>query len=283
MVCQLLGDEMGLLIQFGLGLSALCGLLCKRYMEQPKRPGDVFLRDVSKQVVGSLVAHGINLLIAIRLAHHAVVSNHLLGLAPEEGDPEDQCMWYFMNFIVDVLLGLPMNALLLYILGRLALRYDWRLLQTGYYGTSILENTDRDTGLDIYGRQTFLNESPKGCCAWLHRNRSYLAQLGAWVSIVSFNKLLLYGCVLIPTHTLLGKIGRAVLSPLRGHDHLELVIVMVVVPMSLNLVQFWIQDNFLKAKPQEIILDDDEMGEIREMSAGRTEALALGYEQYDEL
>ena len=38
------------------------------------------------------------------------------------------------------------------------------------------------------------------------------------------------------------------MSQLHAHPKMELVTVMIVIPLVMNVFQFWIQDNFLKAK-----------------------------------
>lgn len=46
----------------------------------------------------------------------------------------------------------------------------------------------------------------------------------------------------------LGEIGESVLYPLDEYPRIELILVMVLVPLIVNVLQFWIQDNFLKLK-----------------------------------
>ena len=59
-------------------------------------------------------------------------------------------------------------------------------------------------------------------------------------------KLVLFFGVLIPGSYTLGHIGTIILSPISKHDEVELIVVMILVPLSLNILQFWIQDTFLK-------------------------------------
>ena len=40
--------------------------------------------------------------------------------------------------------------------------------------------------------------------------------------------------------------GIAVLSVFKGHPNIELVFVMMIVPFTLNSMQYWIQDSFLQ-------------------------------------
>jgi hypothetical protein len=244
MVCTLLGDDVGVLVQLVLGGTALGFLMLKRRLERPKRKLRDFCRDVSKQVIGSLMAHGMNLLIAVKLSQQSTCDG--------DGDANgDECMWYFMNFLVDVGCGVVLNWAFLNLLSWTARRYDWTSLHSGEYlenGGSICRSWPR--WLRCGSRRG--NATCPECS-----NRSYVLQLMSWIGIVSLTKLILYGCILIPFHTELGKVGTAILKPVSHNDTLELMIVMVVVPVSLNILQFWIQDNFLQAPAGGVVSFDD--------------------------
>ena len=205
MVCQLLGDWKSIAIQGLLGVSALGTLVVKRVLEVPRRDFTVFVYDVSKQAIGQLYAHGLNLLIAIRLTQPS----------------GDQCVWYFVNFIVDVLCGLPLTYMLVGSTNWLARRYHWTSLLSGEY------------------------VSDTRCV-----NVSYLKQIVVWLGIVTVTKLILFGAILIPAQTELVSLGSDILSPVTRHNQetMELIIVMVLVPLALNIVQYWVQDAFLKGR-----------------------------------
>lgn len=208
MVCQILSNNVGIFVQCGLGACAIGGLVLKRILETPKRVFRVFIRDVSKQIIGSLFAHQLNLLIAIQMTQG------------RDAKSVDQCMWYFMNYLVDVLLGVFLNWGLVRLVNSVANRYGWQSLQSGDYITD-------------------------------HRriNRSYMLQLGAWLGIVLTCKMILWGVILIPLHGPLGDMGTYLLHPVTTDPTLELVLVMIIVPLFLNLLQFWIQDDFLQGSP----------------------------------
>ena len=46
----------------------------------------------------------------------------------------------------------------------------------------------------------------------------------------------------------LADVGSFIFSPLRLHPNTELVVVMIVCPCFLNIVQYWLVDNFLSEK-----------------------------------
>lgn len=76
-------------------------------------------------------------------------------------------------------------------------------------------------------------------------NRIWASQLTAWLLIIVFSKAIV-ASVLIAAATPLGTFGELLFHPLHGYPFAELLLVMVVCPSFLNIVQFWIQDSFLK-------------------------------------
>jgi len=98
--CHILSDCFGYAMQ-GL-LASLCtaALLTKWYMEVPQRWFSVFLLDVSKQVIGALWYHLLNMVVATYLGEN--VGADLKA---------DECAWYFINFMVDTTVGLFFNVM----------------------------------------------------------------------------------------------------------------------------------------------------------------------------
>ncbi|ETW06287.1 hypothetical protein H310_02580 [Aphanomyces invadans] len=127
----------------------------------------------------------------------------------------DQCVWYFLNFFIDFTLGTVISLSLLRLQQEAALWANFPVLfESGDYG------------------------SPPSYRIWG-------IQLAAWLSIIIFSKGIVTS-VLIATAHPLSAIGNALFRPLAGHPFAELVLVMIVIPSFLNVVQFWIQDSFLK-------------------------------------
>ena len=126
-------------------------------------------------------------------------------------------MWYFVNFIVDVVLGLVLNWLFITCINYVAHKKGIDLL--------------------ISGKYTITN---KLC------NLPYAVQLFIWLVIVTIVKLILFFGVLIPFSNSLGEMGNWILAPISNNDETELIVVMILVPLSLNIFQFWIQDTILK-------------------------------------
>nr|POE74369.1 fk506-binding protein 2 [Quercus suber] len=76
--CHLLGP-FALLVQAALGGMALLTLVWKRYRETPKRPWKIFFFDVSKQVLGSMLTHVLNLAMSM-LSSVAIVNQTTIGI-----------------------------------------------------------------------------------------------------------------------------------------------------------------------------------------------------------
>ena len=51
---------------------------------------------------------------------------------------------------------------------------------------------------------------------------------------------------MLPFKHQLNDFGRWFLGPVSHNNTLELVIVMVILPLLFNIIQFWVQDNILK-------------------------------------
>ncbi|KIO12408.1 hypothetical protein M404DRAFT_993402 [Pisolithus tinctorius Marx 270] len=95
--CQLLGPT-ALVVQGLMGVLAILSLVYKRHRETHKRPWKIWLFDVSKQVIGQMFIHGLNVLIS-DLGSHQFSGN--------------ACTYYFLNILVDTTLGVGLIYLVL--------------------------------------------------------------------------------------------------------------------------------------------------------------------------
>ena len=203
MVCTLLNGYFSAFIQVVLGVCAVSSLWVKRCLEQPKRDFVIFRYDVSKQIIGSMYAHGLNMIIAISVsAHHS---------------SSDECVWYFVNFLMDVLLGVPLNYVFTLLFKKQVVKYNFTQLNFGDYlhSTNII-------------------------------NKSFILQLFCWLLIITISKCLLVLSIVLPFGDGLYSFGEDILSPISRNEDVELIFVMIVIPMGLNILQYWVQDNFLK-------------------------------------
>lgn len=148
----------------------------------------------------------------------------------------DGCVWYFVNLSVDVCAGIFICYLLHQGIDSLANKMGIDVLRSGEYWDRGQEAKDENVRISIW-----------------------FAQLIVWLFIVVSSKVLLF-FVQLTFHEIFLKIGQFVLADFAGNPQLELIFVMVIVPMTLNSVQYWMQDQFLKGKPsshpKEIDIED---------------------------
>ena len=108
--CHLLGP-FALIVQGALGIVALLSLVYKRWRETPKRPWKIWFFDVSKQVVGSMLLHGLNLLMSMfgagdieNASQTATIQNSedVKSQAPPDKTTPNPCSFYLLNLGIDV-------------------------------------------------------------------------------------------------------------------------------------------------------------------------------------
>jgi len=230
--CRLISGLFAIVIQVLLGVVVLSALFLKRYFDvancrlkpKPERDFKIWALDVSKQAIGSCFAHGCNVVLAMLLSTISIQNPGEHPMHP------DQCAWYFINFLVDSFLGLPLSWALLEVVHMVAQKCHLEALtESGNYGKD-----------NVY-------------CTWL-------TQLIAWLWIVFATKLTL-GLLIWPLGRTLGRFGVWLFGPLHRSPDIELVIVMVLAPCFINVFVFWIYDNMLMAgsdSPSEGEDDDDD-------------------------
>jgi hypothetical protein len=104
--CHLLGP-FALIVQGSLGIVAILSLVVKRWRETPKRPWLIWFFDVSKQVVGSVLVHILNLLMsnlgAGELVNAAQQAADKSGKSGNGGQKKpNPCSFYLLNLGIDV-------------------------------------------------------------------------------------------------------------------------------------------------------------------------------------
>jgi STIMATE family len=199
-------------VQIILGVIAVTVLYWKRYFEHPRRLFAIWFLDVSKQGIGCIYAHILNMIIAA-----------VLSRGTTDGDEStDECAWYGISFVIDTTIGLALSLVLLHYVEKLAVRYQITpLLHMGVY---------------------------TGDSAMYH----WTAQLLAWISILSVAKLAIYAFMWLCAAPLATIASLLFTLPFTGHRRWELVFVMILMPAVLNCVYFWIADNNLKAGDDEV-------------------------------
>ncbi|CDO77017.1 hypothetical protein BN946_scf184380.g2 [Trametes cinnabarina] len=118
--CRLLGPT-ALVVQALMGVLVILSLVYKRHRETPKRPWRIWLFDVSKQIIGQMFVHGVNVLIS------GVVADLSSGNA---------CVLYFLNILLDTTFGVGVIYLILHVMTYLLTeKCHLKGFESGVYGT----------------------------------------------------------------------------------------------------------------------------------------------------
>ncbi|GAB5370244.1 hypothetical protein AAMO2058_001475700 [Amorphochlora amoebiformis] len=220
--CTLVENSFDLWIQAILGLLAFLSLIMKRHFERPQRPLKIWGFDASKQAIAGVTVHFLNIAIAEFLSHHA--SDYELK--------SDECDFYFVNFVIDVVVGVTLTYILLSIIDSVAVKYGIDSLKSGYYG-----------------------EHPK----W----SNWAIQLGEFMFLTVLIKLALF-IFEVYMREYLDYVGYELFKQANPYPKLKLVFVMVAAPFLLNSVQFWLTDYILMADPKINKPDEEEAREGEE-------------------
>ena len=209
--CNLFG-EFGWFVQALLGVLSFSSLIgkayaAKRYVDKHRRSWKVWFMDTSKQALSAGMLHIINM-----IASYAV--QRLQAGA-------DECVIYFLNFMLDTLFGLGVAYLLLKALECSFARCQPLAFKSGSYG------------------------NPPAWCSWFY-------QVSLWLCICLFTKAVIL-LMLWLFHMELEFLASLMLSPVTGFPELELLLVVIIIPVILNITMFWITDSFIKRsdKPRE--------------------------------
>ncbi len=125
----------------------------KRYTEQPRRPWKIWFFDVSKQLVSAGVIHFLNLGMANLLSDNDINAD----------DHTDECVWYFLNVLIDTVIGTFICFGLLRGVNYLAEKYNLKDIQSGLYYEMIEKDGKKKARMQM---------------------RKYFYQVGVWVGVV---------------------------------------------------------------------------------------------------
>ncbi|KAI9800126.1 MAG: hypothetical protein M1833_003453 [Piccolia ochrophora] len=217
--CRLLGP-FSLLVQGALGLLALSSLVWKRSRERPQRPLKIWAFDASKQVFGSVLVHIANLVMSMLSAGQfsVKVTN---GKTPgaEDGYRPNPCSFYLLNLAIDTTLGIPILVLLLKLL-----TYAFSLTPFGQPPESIQSGH--------YGR-------PPRVVWWLKQSLIYfMGLMGMKICVLIIFNLMPW----------ISRIGDWALKWTEGNVTLQITFVMLLFPVTMNALQYYIIDSFIKEK-----------------------------------
>ena len=149
--------------------------------------------------------------------------NVMIAVLFSKWEDASPCVWYFINMMLDTTLGVFMSFTLLSLLEAVAFRWNWTSLHSGHYRDKDNEEVNLEAWaiqLVTWGLIVMTVRSTQGKC--------FIVGL-MWTTVDQLN----WG-------------GHFLLSRLEDSPRLELIVVMVFSPLAMNLLQFWIQDTFLK-------------------------------------
>ncbi|POS80834.1 transmembrane protein [Diaporthe helianthi] len=262
--CRLLGP-FALFVQLALGGLALLSLVYKRWRERPQRPLKIWFFDASKQVFGSVLVHVANVFMSMLTsgrfsikveptaaatvrAVSMMVVRSLVGRDGQDGAaPDDEytpnpCSFYLLNLAIDTTLGIPILILLLRVFTSLVshtpLGQPPESIQSGNYG------------------------NPPNAWWWLKQSVIYFCGLfGMKVCVLIIFLMLPW----------ISRIGDWALGWTEGNERVQIVFVMMLFPLIMNAMQYYIIDSFIK-KPAE--KDDNEGHDGSGASGGTYERIA---------
>ena len=210
--CYLL-DIFSFIVQGILGIISLSCLMVKRYYERPQRPWIIWFCDVLKQICSALTVHFLNLFISIFVS-----------------DLADECIWYFLNMFLDTTIGVLVCFLLMKLAHYLAEIFNIGILKVEFYFDVVEKNGEKE---------------------YILIPKIYLAQLIVWIIVILLQKisqLILNSWFKVPFEIF----GNFILAPFTFNPRFELVCVMILFPIFLNAVQFWLFDEILKIHPEHL-------------------------------
>lgn len=165
----------------------------------------------------------------------------LLATILSESNNVDNCEWYFINFTSDVFIGTLL----------------WYLLMKGIEGFAALNGIDvLNTGIYVHGDYTDITTAPMEPTQQETGHKIdykiWFLQAVVWNVVVIIVKIWLFFTIQILA-PIFEDVAEIILGPLRNHPDLKLVLIMICVPILLNSLQFWIVDNILIAKKENVL------------------------------
>lgn len=190
----------------------------KRFREPPgiRRSWSIWWYDTSKQGIGAIFIHLTNVYLARFF----------------QGDP---CTWYVINFLLDSTIGLLIVFIGIRLCQFFAYYKQWPAINFGVYGKFL-------SNLLI----------PQNCCLSFYffsisdAPRSWRYQTCIYIGLMALVKL---STSLFIQWKFWDSVKDLVLSPF-ANATIELTLFMLVIPFFVNLLIFWVTDNFLMRHDQ---------------------------------
>ncbi|KAH3683683.1 hypothetical protein WICPIJ_005367 [Wickerhamomyces pijperi] len=214
--CQLLGP-VSIVIQSLMALIVISSLVLKRYSEKSPRPWKVWIFDVSKQVLGAMGVHFLNVVLSLIKSKGlflwvlSVLGIHINGKDGDQGD-DDECKWYFISLFMDTTIGVPILYVCLLLTYQVCYMFKITEIESGNYGNP-------------------------------PRLVPYVKQLMIFIVSLAFMKGIIFLLLYFPVFMIYAE---WVLSWSDHWPNLQIFLVMLVFPVILNCFQYYVIDNIIK-------------------------------------
>ena len=143
--------------------------------------------------------------------------NLIFGIVFARSGRASECAWYLVNFTISVACGVVILWGTMRLYTYTVERFDLTILRSGEYG------------------------SPP---SW----RPWMAQMLIWGVFASGEKLITAVAVIVPLHPRLDEFAARLETPVVDAPFTELLLVMVVAPVILNMLFFWVIDSIIMRK-----------------------------------
>lgn len=250
--CRLLGP-FAIGVQIIMGFFVFGTLIFKRQREKPKRPWKIWTLDISKQMLGQLFVHILNVLLS------------WLGSRASEGE-NNPCSLYFLNIAIDTTIG----VLFIYYCMRFLTHYftdvlGWPGFVSGQYSStpSVIGRRRRAGPRRMSNSVPADDDASTNALPDMTRNESsrsigsaksakprmsfFFRQLAIYLlSLLLMKIMVLIMFAILP---FLFDIGRWVLDLFGDHKKAQVFFVMALFPLAMNTLQFWLIDSVLRHNP----------------------------------
>lgn len=207
--CKLMGP-FALFVQAMMGILVIASLIYKRQRETPKRKWKIWMLDVSKQMLGQLFVHILNVVLSDFVA---------------SGGGENPCSLYFLNILVDTTVGVFFIYITLRLITHL-LTDVWGkegFVSGQYTSTSSARHRNRP------------------------RIEYWLKQLASYLFVLLLMKMAVL--LLFAIFPFLFDMGSWLLGLFGNHKQVQVLFSMALFPLAMNIVQFWLIDSLLRHNP----------------------------------
>jgi hypothetical protein len=227
-----------------------------------------FMMDSFKNCSGAASIHISNLFFATLLSP-------VFGRGYCGSNPPDQCHLYFIEIMIDTTIGVYVEFFLLthIIHGLKYFEFNQTATDLSAHATTALNQSQTDEYRQLDSAEMGILDSSRNSHSWIDIDWvKYFKQIILWLFVVTLMKGVMV-CILMFEAPQLVQIAHFLLSRLDSKPQTELVVVMVITPVIMNSLQFWLQDNIFVEAARRAQLEKDQQIMAAESRNMRQEAL----------